>query len=228
MKLRYYLRGLGIGIFVTALLMGVALKDNRSLTDAEIRARATELGMVEENSRTLADIQDSQEPGLPSPNPSAPVGTPEETPEPTSTSTSEPSAESIPETTPTSAATPTPAETSTPETTPDPAEATPLKPLPMVTPKPSPTASPDPVVLPVPELTPPTTTPESVSFVISSGQSSYTVSKALAEVGLVEDASVFDQYLEENGYSKSIHPGNYEIPLGSTQEEIAGIIAGSR
>lgn len=45
MKLKYYLRGLGIGILVTALIMGAT--DGKELTDEEIKARAIQLGMVE-------------------------------------------------------------------------------------------------------------------------------------------------------------------------------------
>lgn len=48
MKLRYYLRGLGIGIVITALLMGftkTAAKE--TLSDDEIIARAEALGMVQ-------------------------------------------------------------------------------------------------------------------------------------------------------------------------------------
>lgn len=57
MKLRYYLRGLGIGIVVTALIMGMTTKaDERPLSDAEIRALAMNLGMVDADSRSLADI----------------------------------------------------------------------------------------------------------------------------------------------------------------------------
>ena len=42
MKLKYYLRGLGIGIAVTALVMGLALAGNtkQSMTDEEIKERA--------------------------------------------------------------------------------------------------------------------------------------------------------------------------------------------
>jgi len=56
MKLKYYLRGLGIGMVVTALLMGFTTK-GKEMSDEEIKARAMELGMVEQ--RTLADIRDS-------------------------------------------------------------------------------------------------------------------------------------------------------------------------
>ncbi len=56
MKLKYQLRGLGIGIIVTAILMGVATSHGIPLTDAEIRARALELGMVESGSLKLTDV----------------------------------------------------------------------------------------------------------------------------------------------------------------------------
>ena len=48
MKLKYYLRGLGIGIAVTALVMGLALAKTtkESMTDEEIKERAAKLGMV--------------------------------------------------------------------------------------------------------------------------------------------------------------------------------------
>ena len=61
MKLKYYLRGLGIGIAVTALVLSVSEKQTADvMTDEQIRARATELGMVERG--LLSDIlQDSTE-----------------------------------------------------------------------------------------------------------------------------------------------------------------------
>lgn len=49
MKLRYYMRGLGIGVLVTAILMSVTLNGKtEKLSDEEIIARAEELGMVME------------------------------------------------------------------------------------------------------------------------------------------------------------------------------------
>lgn len=48
MKLKYYLRGLGIGIIVTTIILVIALERKpETLTDAQIKARAAELGMVE-------------------------------------------------------------------------------------------------------------------------------------------------------------------------------------
>lgn len=56
MNLKYYLRGLGIGIIVSVIIMFViSLKSDNNMTDDEIRQRARELGMVEA-SETLASI----------------------------------------------------------------------------------------------------------------------------------------------------------------------------
>ncbi len=60
MKLNYYMRGLGIGIVVTALLMGIALSGRKEkMTDEEIRQRALEMGMVDGNV-VLADLPDNK------------------------------------------------------------------------------------------------------------------------------------------------------------------------
>lgn len=56
MGLKLYLRGLGVGIVVTALIMGISssMKSREILSDDEIKERAKGLGMVEE-STVLAD-----------------------------------------------------------------------------------------------------------------------------------------------------------------------------
>lgn len=55
MNLKYYLRGLGIGIVVTALIMGIAVGGKKeALSNEEIKERAKALGMIEE-STVLAD-----------------------------------------------------------------------------------------------------------------------------------------------------------------------------
>ena len=59
MKLKYYLRGVGIGLIFAAIVMGIALsKRGRELTDAEIMERARKLGMVEAEG-TLTDYASS-------------------------------------------------------------------------------------------------------------------------------------------------------------------------
>lgn len=60
MKLRYYMRGLGIGIVVTAFIMMIALGGKKeSMTDEEIKTRAKQLGMVENT--VLASLNDKKQ-----------------------------------------------------------------------------------------------------------------------------------------------------------------------
>ena len=67
MKLKYYLRGLGIGMAVTALILGISFsgrqgQEAQTLTDEQIRERASELGMVDSSELTLAALQNSAQP----------------------------------------------------------------------------------------------------------------------------------------------------------------------
>lgn len=55
MRLKFYLMGLGIGVIVSAIIMGIAMRGRtREMTDEEIMARARQLGMVEAG--TLAEM----------------------------------------------------------------------------------------------------------------------------------------------------------------------------
>ncbi|RKM62450.1 hypothetical protein D6855_03290 [Butyrivibrio sp. CB08] len=58
MKLKYYLRGMGIGIILTAIVMGFALGGRKAtLSDAEVIQRAKALGMVDGDSGVLLNSQ---------------------------------------------------------------------------------------------------------------------------------------------------------------------------
>lgn len=59
MKLKYYLRGIGIGVFVTAIILHFSLagKGNTQLTDEEIKQKAAALGMIE--STVLKPVSDN-------------------------------------------------------------------------------------------------------------------------------------------------------------------------
>lgn len=113
MKLKYYLRGLGIGILVTAVIMGVTQGSRKeTLSDREIRERAAALGMVEPGN-SLADLEAAETP--------AATETPEAVETPAATKTPEaaetPAATETPEAAETPAATEAPAATETPEVT---------------------------------------------------------------------------------------------------------------
>ncbi len=202
MKLKYYLRGLGIGILVTTVILSLAGVGRKNMTDEEVVKRAKELGMVE--STLLSDLPDqtktdevrptepeiSLQPETSEPEESA--STPETPVAPEETSVA-------PKETPVA-----PEETSVaPEETPVSPEETPVSPE---------------------DGNPDTPAGETVTLVIGRGESSTTVSKNLKKAGIVEDAAAFDRFLCNNGYDKKIITGTYEIPYGASEEEIAKII----
>ena len=220
MKLKYYLRGLGIGMAVTALILGISFsgrqgQEAQTLTDEQIRERASELGMVDSSELTLAALQNSAQPQT--------TMEPEVTEKPKLTAdpetTTEPEATAEPETTTEPKATAEPEMTTKPEVTAEPEMTT----------KPETTAEPEmttePEATKEPELI---TAPEQsqTTITIKKGSDSGSVSRMLYEAGLVENAKAFDNYLCNNGYSRSINPGIYEIAPGTSEEEIAKIITG--
>ena len=213
MKLKYYLRGLGIGILVTTVILSLAGVGRKNMTDEEAVKRAKELGMVE--STLLSDLPDqtktdevrptepeiSLQPETSEPEESASTPETPEAPEETTTTQETPAA---PEETTTTQETPTaPEETTTTQETPTAPEETPVSPE---------------------DGNPDTPARETVTLVIGRGESSTTVSKNLKKAGIVEDAAAFDRFLCNNGYDKKIITGTYEIPYGASEEEIAKII----
>lgn len=198
MKLKYYLRGLGIGMIVTALILGISFshrqgQETQILTDDQIRERAEQLGMVDSSELTLAALQNSVQQAQE--NTEKTEASPEPDTEETTT-TSEPETTVAPENTT------EPEITAAPENTVEP-EATPQ-----------------------PETIAASEAAQAVTVTVKKGASSGSVSNRLQEAGLVEDAKSFDNYLCNNGYSRSINPGTYEIVPGTSEEEIAKIITG--
>lgn len=184
MNLKYYLRGLGIGIVVTALLMSLATRDRNHMTDEEIKERAAALGMVEQ--KVLADVS--------TPVPEEIVAKPTFVPE----ITEKPVVTEEPE------VTEGPDKTKEPENEDIEPTATPTE---------------------VPTIAPNEEVAESITFVIKSGETSWSISKALYEAGVVENAADFDTYLCQNGYDKTIRTGTYEISKNASYEDIAKKIA---
>lgn len=196
MKLKYYLRGLGIGILITTVILSLAGIGRKNMTDEEVVKRAKELGMVE--STLLSDLPDQTKaeevrPTEPETSLQPEASEPEAGPEPETSEpeTLEPEVSSEPE-----------GSASTPETP--------------VAPKETPVSPED--------GNPDTPAGETVTLVIGRGESSTTVSKNLQKAGIVEDAAAFDRFLCNNGYDKKIITGTYEIPYGASEEEIAKII----
>lgn len=190
MKLRYQMRGLGIGMIVTALLMGLTA-EKVPLSDAEIRTRAAELGMVEGNALKLTDIQSTP---LPRENPSV-----EESEMPDSAGTGEGASD--------------PEELAEGEIESD-----------------SGSTNTDVVEASQESESGQTQSSEAgeITITVEPGTTSYRVCIMLEEAGVVEDAAEFDTYLCNNGYSRKVDSGTYEIPVGADWEEIAKIITRNR
>lgn len=108
MKLKYYLRGLGVGIVVTAVILTIANHLGNKMSDEDIIKRAAKLGMVMKEDESLFPPTESET----------------TTPEPTSPSPTEQDTTAVkpaePETTTPEPTTPVPTEPET--TTPVPAE----------------------------------------------------------------------------------------------------------
>jgi len=234
------MRGLGIGIVVTALIMGIATKDGQPLTDAEIKAAAAKLGMVESDSLKLSDLLlnegKADEHQTDNPVGSEPAASPvpeSETPTPESTEgTEELGPSSAPEGTEEPEPSSAPEETEEPEPLSGPAadgSGPKTDPAPTAKTTPPPSQAPAPLQSPAsvqePEAAVDT---ETVKFIIKSGTGSRTVCNQLAEAGLIEDAAAFDQYLCDNSYARRVCAGTFEIPKGASEEQIAKIITKSR
>lgn len=232
MKLKYQMRGLGVGIIVTALLMGVATGKGIPLSDAEIKAKALELGMVESDSIRLTDLTNvSPEPkesgengpdgaggsgdaaGADGMDVSDDLSASSEAEVPSETDVPSEAAGSPEDTQGTdssgdSAGEGVSSDASEAETgTENAAE--------------SGAASGQ-------EASAGADSGDAVTVVIEFGMTSSHISEVLEEAGLVEDAAGFDSYLCNNGYSRSITAGTYEIVPGTSEEEIVKIITKTR
>ena len=204
MKLRYYLRGLGIGMLVTTLILVLSGNAGNSMTDDEVKRRAAQLGMVEETKKVLSDLETLPE---------------ETTEEVLEESQEEEAQEEITVKEPEVSKEVADIEASDIETSekkPDvskeenseQAQIEELK------------KAADEVAQKAQNLNP----EGMVTLLVQSGDSSVTVAKRAEAAGLVESAMAFDRFLCQNGYDKSICVGSYEVPLGAGEEEIAKII----
>ena len=253
MRLSSYMRGIGIGIAVTALILHFTNGRASAMTDVQKKADTAVSSNVPENEHErLATPTLSDNNALTLPN----VGdagvsdimsefmnrnaAADSTPTPAEAAADSPTPTMLMVVSPTpeaDAATPTQAPTATAAPT-----ATPT-PEPTPTPKPTATPTPTPTVAPTPTNTPtatPTPVPVSedteggrkslntgdVEITVVSGDGSYTVAKRLAEAGVVSSAAEFDEFLCKNGYDRKIATGKHVIPAQCSYERIAQILTG--
>lgn len=225
MERKYYLRGLGIGIAMTAIIMGISLSGDKSMSNDEIIARAKELGMVEntvlskptdeeeksgntENVENEQDIADNPQDTLES-NPDDIAATDDIAEDDEGDSRADNDSEDQPdsedagvEDSETEYAEITGEEENNPEENEE-----------------SEGGEPEPAngIVASSELK---------VITINSGDGSYTVAKKLADVGVITSAKNFDTYLCENGYDKRLRTGTYSIPADASDEQIARIVTG--
>ena len=237
MGLRLYLRGLGLGIIVTALLMGYTLGNKKeSLTDAEIIARAEALGMVEEG-KQLFQPSDSSEETIEvtgrkdedtgdvaaSTGTDAPVtGTEEQENPVTGTEEQEDSV------TGTEEASEKPEEGVNGESVKELNVSGAVESGEEVVAGGDDQAPAD--VVSDDSKEPETTTPRrqtrDVTLTIRGGSDSLTIARQLENLGAVESAEDFDAYLVSRKLDRYISSGTFSIPARATREEIAKIITG--
>lgn len=218
MERKYYLRGLGLGIVVTAVIMGIALSGRHEMSDEEIIARARELGMVEDTylAKPAGEEQMQGEQNIEDMTPGGQEEMPVEEPESAA-------GEAIPE-----AAEPVEAEDEPLEVA-EPIEVEPIEIDPEVQ-ESEPQEEADESKHDTNEMT----RQEDTSSVqvkvqkvtIVNGDGSYTVALKLKEAGVVVSAETFDDYLCEKGYDKKLHTGTFQIPTDASDEQIARIITG--
>jgi len=202
MKIRYYLRGLGLGILVTAIFFMISGKSSQTMSDEMIKARAKELGMSEsvvlselpvKEETTLLEEEEMPEETI------TVVAETEETlvEESVAEESNEKVVEEITEEVAEEVAIETEEEIAEEFTQAEPVTETEVQ---------------------IAENT------EPIVIAVNRGEGSDTVSGRLQEAGLVADAHEYDKYLMANGYDKRIGVGNHTIPAGATWEDIAKIL----
>ena len=228
--MKYYLRGLGVGIVVTSLILGIGLGSRKeTLSNEEIKERARTLGMVEE-SITVAEAAAQKEEEAQEKVTADPV--PEEN--------AEGDAETIVSAEPEVSSEPAVSVSAAPETSEEPKVSAASEPE--ASEEPNASAASEPAASTAPEAgaTPEAgvkpvadeaeedsgTAPEKeiVDITINPGEGSYVISQKLEQSGLVDDAMEYDAYLCDNGYHTKLRAGVHKIPMGSTREEIAKLL----
>lgn len=217
MNLKYYLRGLGVGIVVTSLILGIGLGSRKeTLSNEEIKERARELGMVEESITVAEAAAQKEEEAQEAEVTVAPV------PEENAESDAEPIVSAEPEV----SSEPAVSTGAAPEASEEPNVSAASEPAASTAPEAG--ATPEAGVKPVADEAEEDngTAPEKeiVDITINPGEGSYVISQKLEQSGLIDDAAEYDAYLCDNGFHTKLRAGVHKIPMGSTREEIAKLL----
>lgn len=232
MERKYYLRGLGIGIAVTAIIMGMIVPRNKKMTDEEIIARAKELGMVEntvlsdlEDEKTEEDADEQDDIGQPEDirtsdqdgmNQSIESTTDDEDAEEDGND-SEPADNAGVGSTAIRAENEADSESEAEEQVPVQGDSVKTDDDGDIQAQ---DTKPD-------NLNETITSAVVKTITVSGGDGSYTVARKLADVGVVTSAESFDNFLCQNGYDKRLRTGTFFIPADASDEQIARIVTGA-
>lgn len=208
MKLKYYLRGLAVGILVTTVLLMVAGRGHKTaMSDNEIIARAKQLGMVMDKSQTGSkeDLfsKDSQKENTENTEDSGQVPV-------TKTDTSTGDDMNAQNTDGSNVQTQPGADTSQQDGQTDPNVQQNTDAAQQSADNGQAAESQD--------------APQYVEVIVSPGEYCRAVSEDLASKGLVSDSESFRKYMFEIKQDELISSGVYQIPVGASYEEIAKIL----
>ena len=179
MKMKYFLRGFGVGIIFTALIAAILHTSEKNvMSDREIIEQAKKLGMVASNEKDMDFFESA------APTAATTIEPTEKVKEIVVTLTPKAKETTIPKAKETSKPKKTKNNTTTPDKIKDSEE-------------------------------------ETISITVESGMWSGKICQKLQELGVVDNAEEFDEYLCENGYELDIKPGIYQIKKGVSYEEIA-------
>lgn len=196
MRLKYFMRGLGSGIVLTAAV--VALTTKPQISDAEIIERATELGMV---SKDETGLDEGDLTGLSKEDAANNKDTDNEKSDKNENNKIDQNLNN---------------ENTKDESTKDETSKDEIS-----TDKTSGTTDQKSVATKAEESE---NTNQNLKVTINGGMHSYAVSRILEDAGVIDDAKKFDQYLVKYDFQTRIIPGTYEIKEGSSYDQIAQII----
>lgn len=247
MKRRMYLRGFGLGIIMTALVLSFGIKtENGTMSDAQVRQRALELGMVDESTTLTtelpkADESDEDKATSESLNTSE---TPEisdatDATDDSNTSETETEKEYLPEETVNKDSDAEIKEEDKTEVVVSSDDNSEKEEKTDNTKEESKNEKTDEIKKEEPKSEEPkseepkeeanaNTNKQDYTLTVKGGYSSDTVAKILADAGVVDSAASFDKYLCDNGYDNRISVGTYKIPAGSDYATIAKLITHSK
>lgn len=226
MRLKYFLRGLGIGIVVTTIILAISHNAGRRMSDSEVIGRAKELGMAYTTAAQENSTESAAETTETETDTTEPVTTGQE-------STTDTEAGSTAETESSEASTTAQETTGVRETTTQQETTTQETTIQETTATRAAQESTTETTYEASTTEAETTQEENESteteastaitytLTIASGMSSNTVCDILKKNGIIADSGDFDRFLVSSGYADRIRVGSFEVNSGMSYDELA-------